>query len=943
MGTAALTLLILTSVRYGLATPVIEPVMSEIILQKDDSVTLTCHGNATVEWKLTSNQMKHIQQDNNTVVQIVKATYTDTGTYKCVYASNSSESASVHLFVKDAAEYWNTLVPRVLVDEYTDAVLPCLLTDPSVPKSMIFLKPTKRDQKTPVASFNTKTGYTIHNAQRDYQGSYVCLAKVNGVDKKSKEIQLFVKKVARKPPSVTLESKKHIRIQGEAFHMNCTAASIAKPAIKWKHTTKNITGDSRLDVSENTWIIISTVQIPSVDFDDSGNYTCVGENTAGSNRTSANLQVIEKAFINISTSENTTISLTVGDSVALTVDIEAYPHLRSWTWKHDKSDNAGNAYNNYLQWNLQPNGPYRSRSTLSLNRMKETESGIYTFYAENSKTSAFLNFKIILKTLPSVEIHQILSDGSQKMICTAWGIPLPTIQWLQCPGTSCISKETVPLTDNVTEKIDNNQVISVLNLEENISNATIFCFASNIVGNKSAEILLSTTVLAMTSQVEHMLFNPMLISMTVVGAFLLLLSVFLFYKCQQKPKYEVRWQIVQVSEGNHYTCIDPTQLPYNEKWEFPRANLHFGKTLGAGAFGKVMEATAFGMGKDDSALRVAVKMLKPSAHSDEVEALMSELKILSHLGNHQNIVNLLGACTSGGPILVITEYCQHGDLLNFLRKKAEALNSMFTETLAESTGNYKNMSVEQNDSGFGSKDNSSNVDMKPATSKTNSKQGDLLEDEEDVDDHLPLDLHDLLNFSLQVAQGMSFLASKNCIHRDVAARNVLVTQGRLAKICDFGLARDIENDSNYVVKGNARLPVKWMAPESIFDCIYTVQSDVWSYGILLWEMFSLGRSPYTGIIVNRKFYKMIKEGYKMDCPDYAPIEIYRLMKSCWDLEPTLRPTFNQITDIINRQMNLIKDQEYANIIQGQEDEQCMDVKCVDIQEPLMKGNNYQFR
>uniref|UniRef100_A0AAR2JQI1 receptor protein-tyrosine kinase n=1 Tax=Pygocentrus nattereri TaxID=42514 RepID=A0AAR2JQI1_PYGNA len=389
------------------------------------------------------------------------------------------------------------------------------------------------------------------------------------------------------------------------------------------------------------------------------------------------------------------------------------------------------------------------------------------------------------------------------------------------------------------------------------------------------------------------MFTTLLSGGSVITALLLVLLGICVYKCKQKPRYEIRWKIIEANDGNNYTYIDPTQLPYNNtRWEFPRDRLTFGQVLGAGAFGKVVEAAAYGLDKDEHVTRVAVKMLKSSALSEEKEALMSELKILSHLGQHANIVNLLGACTQGGPVLLITEYCCHGDLLNFLRRRAELF---FSSVLQEpgSPNIYKNLSDHR--SQIGRHSVNSYQDM------SGSCGG------EEVDAQM-LDLDDLVRFSTQVAQGLEFLASKNCIHRDVAARNVLVTDCFVAKICDFGLARDIMNDLNYVVRGNARLPVKWMSPESIFECIYTVQSDVWSYGILLWEIFSLGRSPYPDVAVDARFYKMIKAGYHMAQPDFAPPEMYTIMKKCWSLEPTLRPTFGKIVQLIAKLLPESSDQ-----------------------------------
>uniref|UniRef100_A0A8C7V9T3 receptor protein-tyrosine kinase n=1 Tax=Oncorhynchus mykiss TaxID=8022 RepID=A0A8C7V9T3_ONCMY len=462
------------------------------------------------------------------------------------------------------------------------------------------------------------------------------------------------------------------------------------------------------------------------------------------------------------------------------------------------------------------------------------------------------------------------------------------------------------------------------------------------------------------------LFTPTFIGATSTATLLFLLLVIVLYKYKQKPKYEVRWKIIEANDGNNYTFIDPTQLPYNKKWEFPRDKLRLGQILGAGAFGKVVEATAYGLGTGDNmTTRVAVKMLKPSAHSEEREALMSELKILSHLGSHDNIVNLLGACTQGGPMLMITEYCSYGDLLNFLHGKAKLFlysiprgpGTPEVPRVPENHDHYKNTCAQESrvrsDSGISCSSSDNFLDTHPVSYTLSLSLflfliGSLCEDPETGT--WSLDIEDLLRFSSQVAQGMDFLASKNCIHRDVAARNVLLTDGRVAKICDFGLARDIENDSNYVVKGNARLPVKWMAPESIFECVYTVKSDVWSYGILLWEIFSLGKSPYPNVVVDTRFYKMIKDGCYMSQPDFAPPEIYTIMKMCWNLEPTERPAFSTIGQLIQRllpdQPDHDKTPQQGAGEQGDPDKTNGDCEQTLNQEgeeePLMKNNNYQF-
>ncbi|KAK3546112.1 hypothetical protein QTP70_023523, partial [Hemibagrus guttatus] len=159
-----------------------------------------------------------------------------------------------------------------------------------------------------------------------------------------------------------------------------------------------------------------------------------------------------------------------------------------------------------------------------------------------------------------------------------------------------------------------------------------------------------------------------------------------------------------------------------------------------------------------------------------------------------------------------------------------------------------------------------------------------------------LQLPKMIDFGAQIAEGMAYIEKKNYIHRDLRAANVLVSESLLCKIADFGLARVIE-DNEYSAREGAKFPIKWTAPEAINYGSFTIKSDMWSFGILIYEIVTYGKIPYTGLS-NSEVMARVQRGYRMQCPDNCPPELYEIMTSCWKAKPEERPTFDYMQSVM---------------------------------------------
>lgn len=291
--------------------------------------------------------------------------------------------------------------------------------------------------------------------------------------------------------------------------------------------------------------------------------------------------------------------------------------------------------------------------------------------------------------------------------------------------------------------------------------------------------------------------------------------------------------------------------------EYPRNNIQYVRDIGEGAFGRVFQARAPGLLPMESFTMVAVKMLKEEASADMQNDFQREAALMAQF-DHPNIVRLLGVCAVGKPMCLMFEYMAHGDLNEFLRRRSP---NQSVRTLSRASLSGRSFSSEL--------------------------------------EARILCCAEQLSVSKQIAAGMAYLSERKFVHRDLATRNCLVGEEMVVKIADFGLSRNIYSADYYKANENDAIPIRWMPPESIFYNRYTTESDVWAYGVVLWEIFSHGMQPYYGMGHEEVIY-YVRDGQILSCPENCPLELYNLMRLCWSTHPSDRPSFSSIHRILER-------------------------------------------
>lgn len=333
---------------------------------------------------------------------------------------------------------------------------------------------------------------------------------------------------------------------------------------------------------------------------------------------------------------------------------------------------------------------------------------------------------------------------------------------------------------------------------------------------------------------------------SITGAVLASLAVYIYVRRFYNQKIQLS---AQVMRNLGIDLMNTRTAPENllQDWEIPKDQIMLNRKLGEGAFGTVYGGQAYIGGSQDMQA-VAVKTLKVGSTDEDRLDFLSEAEAMKRF-NHPNILKLLGVCLQSEPIFSVIEFMLYGDLKTYLLARRHLVKERIPDD--------------------------SDVSAKRLTSMT-----------------------------MDILRGLVYLADQKYVHRDIACRNCLVNTDRRVKIADFGMARPTGSNDYYRFNRKGLLPVRWLSPESLGSGFFHPASDIWSFGVLLFEIISFGAFPYQGLS-NNQVLEFVKNGGSMNVPAGVKPPLEKLMKSCWTPDFKKRPTALQILEFVANNPRLV--------------------------------------
>ncbi|XP_016870223.1 muscle, skeletal receptor tyrosine-protein kinase isoform X4 [Homo sapiens] len=696
---------------------------------------------------------------------------------------------------------------------------------------------------------------TILSVEDSDDGIYCCTANngVGGAVESCGALQVKMKpKITRPPINVKI-------IEGLKAVLPCTTMGNPKPSVSWIKGDSPLRENSRIAVLES-----GSLRIHNVQKEDAGQYRCVAKNSLGTAYSKVvKLEVEEesepeqdtKVFARILRAPESH-NVTFGSFVTLHCTATGIP-VPTITWIEN-----GNAVSSGSIQESVKDRVIDSRLQLFI-----TKPGLYTCIATNKHGEKFSTAKAAA-TISIAEWREYCLAVKELFCAKEWlvmeekthrGLYRSEMHLLSVPECSKLpSMHWDPTACARLPHLDYNK--ENLKTFPPMTSSKPSVDIPNLPSSSSSSFSVSPTY-SMT----------VIISIMSSFAIFVLLTITTLYCCRRRKQWKNKKResaavtlttlpsellLDRLHPNPMYQRMPLLLNPKLLSLEYPRNNIEYVRDIGEGAFGRVFQARAPGLLPYEPFTMVAVKMLKEEASADMQADFQREAALMAEFDN-PNIVKLLGVCAVGKPMCLLFEYMAYGDLNEFLR-------SMSPHTVCSLSH--------------------SDLSMRAQVSSPGPP---------------PLSCAEQLCIARQVAAGMAYLSERKFVHRDLATRNCLVGENMVVKIADFGLSRNIYSADYYKANENDAIPIRWMPPESIFYNRYTTESDVWAYGVVLWEIFSYGLQPYYGMAHEEVIY-YVRDGNILSCPENCPVELYNLMRLCWSKLPADRPSFTSIHRILER-------------------------------------------